>query len=61
MTHMIYQGMFFIITPARFRRLCRADEIQYDGRFLGSLGLVRLLPALPLGVGQRRGTEPDVR
>ena len=53
LTHMLFQGMFFIITPALiWRRVCRADEIQRDGRLQHPVGYDRLLSTLPLGVGR---------
>ncbi len=54
LTHMLFQGMFFIITPAL---ICGAfaepHEVQHHGRVLRRLGDSRVLPALPLGVGRR--------
>ena len=38
---------------ADLRRVCRADEVQHDGRVLDPLGHAGLLPAVPLGVGRR--------
>ena len=38
---------------ADLRRICRADEVQHDGRVHDSVGHAGLLPALPLGVGRR--------
>lgn len=32
MTHMLFQGMFFIITPGAYLWcLCGANEVQHDG------------------------------
>ena len=38
---------------ADLRRVCRADEVQHDGRVHGSVGHAGLLSAVPLGVGRR--------
>ena len=52
LTHMLFQGMFFIITPALdLRGVRRADEVQHDGRVHDPLGHAGLLPACAIGFG----------
>ena len=54
LTHMLFQGMFFIITPALdLRGVCRADEVQHDGRIHDLVGNAGLLPLVPCRVGRR--------
>ena len=51
---MLFQGMFFIITPgADLRGVRRADEVQHDGGVHDPLGHAGLLPVVPLGLGRR--------
>ena len=54
LTHMLFQGMFFIITPAL---ICGAfaERMKFSTMvvFMILVGHVRLLPAVPLGVGRR--------
>ena len=54
LTHMLFQGMFFIITPAL---ICGAfaERMKFSTMvvFHGAVGDAGLLPALPLGVGRR--------
>ena len=62
MTHMIYQGMFFIITPAL---ICGAfaERMKFSTMvvFMVLWGTLHLLPAGPLAVGQWRAAEADGR
>ncbi len=54
LTHMLFQGMFFIITPAL---ICGAfaERMKFSAMVVFSIlwGMIALLPALPLGVGRR--------
>ena len=54
LTHMLFQGMFFIITPAL---ICGAfaERMKFSAMvlFMCLVGHAGLLPALPLGLGRR--------
>ena len=58
MTHMVYQGMFFIITPTL---ICGAfaERMKFSTMvvFMVLWGTLRLLPAGPLALGRRRVAE----
>ena len=51
-THMLFQGMFFIIyAGVDLWGIRRTDEVQRDGRLLSPVGHLRLLSAMSLGMG----------
>ena len=61
LTHMLFQGMFFIITPAL---ICGAfaERMKFSAMvvFIDPVGNDRLLPALPLGVGRRHSVATSL-